>query len=194
MTNEPDIALEEIFSEKQIETRIQELVNEIVSRFHGQELTVAGLLKGSFVFLADMIRHFHRRDLRVLVDFMTVSSYGTETESSGKITLTRDLTMDIAGKHVLLVDDILDTGRTMELTVRHLSGYKPASIATCVLLDKPSRRAVPFKADFTGFEIPDQFVVGYGLDYAHRYREFPNICKIVFTNRTHEKKMVSGND
>jgi hypoxanthine phosphoribosyltransferase len=141
----------------------------------GEEFLMVGLLKGSFVFMADLVRALHRAGCSPQVDFMTLSSYGTGKESSGQLTIHRDVSDDLSQKPVLLVDDILESGRTLTYARQALLGRGAASVHLCVLLDKPCRRVEPMEAQFVGYTIPDTFVVGYGLDYAGFYRELPFI-------------------
>lgn len=161
-----------LLSAEQIEERVGELAADISAVYAGQEVLVVGILKGAFVFCADLLR---KMTVPTQVDFMAVSSYGQSTESSGVIKILKDLDTSVAGRHVLLVEDIVDSG----LTLRYLRGYLehqgPASLKVCVLLDKPSRRKTEVAVDFKGFEIPDQFIVGYGIDYAENYRHLPYI-------------------
>ena len=169
--------LELLIPEGEIKKRISELVEEIERHFpRDEELVVVGLLKGSFVFVSDLVREFERP---VLIDFMSVSSY-RGTESTGNVEVKKDLDMDIKGKNVLLVDDILDTGRTFKKVLELLKTREPKELKTCVLLDKPSRRVVDINADFVGFEIPDHFVVGYGLDWDEMGRNLRGIYRVVF--------------
>ena len=169
--------LELLIPEEEIKRRISQLVEEIERYFPPDgELVVVGLLKGSFVFVSDLVRGFERP---VFVDFMSVSSY-RGTESTGNVEVKKDLDMDIRGKNVLLVDDILDTGRTFKKVLELLQTREPKEIKTCVLLDKPSRRVVDISADFVGFEIPDHFVVGYGLDWDEMGRNLRGIYRVVF--------------
>lgn len=158
-----------LITEEQIAARVAEMTLEIQRDFQGCELVVVSLLTGTVMFLADLIRHL---ELPLRLDFMGVSSYGAGTES-GELVFTKELRLDVAGRDVLLVDDILDTGKTMRRVLAKLFVLKPRRIKTCVLLDKPSRRVENVKADYVGFEIPDKFVVGYGLDFAERYRNLP---------------------
>ena len=174
--------IEQKISEQNIAIRLQELAEHIAADLGGEEIFVIGLLKGSFIFMADLVRALHRCDVRLLIDFMTASSYGSGTVSSGTITLQRDISMDITDRKVLLVDDILDTGRTLNFAAEHLREMKVRHLASCVFLDKPARRAVPFEADYVGFEVPDEFVVGYGLDYNHSYRELPYLGVVADPN------------
>ena len=176
-----NFTLEEIINEAQLQSRIEAIASEIATAFRGQELIAVGLLKGSFVFLADIARLLHKNDIPVIIDFMITSSYGSGTQSSGTVEMSRDITTDITNRHVLLIDDILDTGRTLAFVNQHLLKKNPLSVTTCVFLDKPDRRAVPFQADYVGFTVPDTFVVGYGLDYDSRFRELPHISRVSFT-------------
>ena len=152
-----------------IARRLPAMAREIQRDFAGRELVVVSLLNGTVMFLADLIRHL---SLPLRLDFMGVSSYGTGT-SSGQMLFTKELRIDVRGRDVLLVDDILDTGRTMVRVLAKLKALEPRRIKTCVLLNKASRRTEHIQADYVGFEIPDFFVIGYGLDYAERYRNLP---------------------
>ena len=158
-----------IISESQLARRIGRLAREIARDYVGRELVVVSLLNGTVLFLADLIRHL---SLPLRLDFIGVSSYGSGT-ISGELVFTKDLRLDVQGRDVLLVDDILDTGRTMNRVLARLRHLHPRRIRTCVLLDKPTRRVEPLHANYIGFTIPDFFVVGYGLDYAERYRNLP---------------------
>jgi hypoxanthine phosphoribosyltransferase len=158
-----------LITEEQIERRIKSLAREIERDFHGREMVVISLLNGTVMFLADLMRHLN---LPMRLDFIGVSSYGLGTES-GEIVFTKELRLDVRGRDVLLVDDILDTGRTLRHVLPRLRTLKPRRIKVCVLLDKPSRRVEKIQADYAGFQIPDYFVVGYGLDFAERYRNLP---------------------
>lgn len=158
-----------LITEDQIERRVRSLAREIESDFRGREMVVISLLNGTVMFLADLMRHLN---LPLRLDFIGVSSYGTGTES-GEIVFTKELRLDVRGRDVLLIDDILDTGRTLRQVLPRLRTLKPRRIKVCVLLDKPSRRIEKIHADYAGFEIPDYFVVGYGLDFAERYRNLP---------------------
>ncbi len=159
-----------------IKQRIEELAEEI-NRFFppDEELVVVGLLKGSFIFVSDLVRELNRN---LYVDFIAAGSY-IGTESSGNVEIKKDLEMDIKGKNVLLVDDILDTGRTFKKVLELLKLREPLRLKTCVLLDKPERRVVDIEADFVGFKIPDRFVVGYGLDWDELGRHFKHIYAMV---------------
>ena len=158
-----------LITREQIEKRIKILAREIERDFRGRELVVVSLLNGTVMFLADLIRHI---DLPLRLDFLGVSSYGLGTES-GELVFTKELYLDVRGRDVLLVDDILDTGKTLRHVLPKLRALKPRRIKICVLLDKPARRVENVHADYAGFEIPDYFVVGYGLDFAERYRNLP---------------------
>ena len=178
MSQKPYV-IDQMISAKSIAARIEELVVEIEAEFAGTDkLVVIGLLRGSFVFIADLVREL---DLPIEVDFLEVSSYGDAMESSREVRILKDLRGTIEGKDVLIVEDIVDTGHTMNNVTHHLETRNPARLKSIALLDKPSRREVNFKADYTGFEIPDEFVVGYGIDYAQRNRNLPFIGKVRFT-------------
>jgi len=177
---QPRYEIDTMISAKAIAARIEELAREISAEFSGTgKLIVVGLLRGSFVFIADLVREL---DLPVEVDFLEVSSYGDAMESSREVRILKDLRGEIAGRDVLVVEDIVDTGYTLSHVVNVLHTRRPSRLRTIALLDKPSRREVDIKADYTGFEIPDEFVVGYGIDYAQRNRNLPHIGKIRFTD------------
>src|SRR5437660_8588633 len=158
-----------LITDDRIARRIKLMSREIVRDFRGREMVVVSLLNGTVMFLADLIRHF---SLPLRLDFMGVSSYGLGTES-GELVFTKELRLDVRGRDVLLVDDILDTGRTLYKVLARLRPLKPRRIKTCVLLDKTARRVEDVRADYVGFGIPNFFVVGYGLDHAERYRNLP---------------------
>jgi len=162
-----------MLSEEQLAARVAEMGAEITRGYQGTDgrLLVVGMLKGSFIFMADLVRHI---DLHCEIDFMAASSYGNATESSGNVRITRDIT-NIEGQHILLVEDIVDSGNTMAYVLELLKSRNPASVKLVSLLDKPSRRKVPVTIDYCGFEIEDKFVVGYGLDFAGQYRNLPFI-------------------
>jgi hypoxanthine phosphoribosyltransferase len=175
----PAYEIDEMISAKAIAARIEELAREIRREFRGTEkLVVVGLLRGSFVFIADLVREL---DLPVEVDFLEVSSYGDAMESSREVRIFKDLRGKIEGRDVLVVEDIVDTGHTLAHVTRFLGNRNPAKMRTIALLDKPSRREVDFTADWIGFTIPDEFVVGYGIDYAQRNRNLPFIGKVRLT-------------
>ena len=172
--------IDQMISAKSIAARIEELATEISARFAGTDkLVVVGLLRGSFVFIADLVREL---DLPVEVDFLEASSYGNSTHSSKEVRILKDLRGEIAGRDVLVVEDIVDTGFTLHHVLHLLESRKPARMEVCVLLDKPTRREVDIKATWTGFVIPDEFVVGYGIDFAQRNRNLPYIGKVRFTD------------
>jgi hypoxanthine phosphoribosyltransferase len=161
-----------LLSEEQLQKRIKELGQQISKDYAGKSLLCVGILKGSFIFLADLVRQI---DVPVSIDFLAVSSYGNSTESSGAVKLLMDLKNDIKDKHVLIVEDIVDTGLTMKYLLDTLGQRKPASLAVCTLLKKDNHQS-KIKLDYLAFEIPkDAFVVGYGLDYAEKYRNLPYI-------------------
>ena len=173
--------VKEILIDKEaIAKRVDELVDEISGDVASDNLVVIGILKGSFMFLADLMRGLHRHDVHPRIDFLTLSSYGSDTVSSGVVCIIHDIREDIQGADILLVDDILDTGRTLAFTRELLLERGARSIRSCVLLDKQTHRAVEFNADYAGFPIDDHFVVGYGLDYDNLYRELPHIAKVTF--------------
>jgi len=158
-----------LIPEERIARRVEEMARQIQRDYIGRETVVVALLNGTVMFLADLIRHL---SLPLRLDFMGVSSYGLGTES-GDLIFTKELRLDVRGRDVLLVDDILDTGRTLSRVLGRVRELKPKRIRTCVLLDKKSRRIEDVEADYVGFEIPDLFVVGYGLDFAERFRNLP---------------------
>lgn len=163
-----------LFSAEEIRERITTLAAEISLKMPS-ELMVVSLLKGSFVFTADLIRALHGIGMHPQVDFMTLSSYGIGKASSKTITINRDLVEEVKGRHVLIVDDILESGRTLQFARNLLMERGATSLRICVLLEKPGKREANVVADFVGFNIPDKFVVGYGLDYANYYRELPYV-------------------
>ena len=170
--------IDEMISAKAIAARVEALAKDITSSFKGTDkLIVVGLLRGSFVFIADLVREI---DLPVEVDFLEASSYGNATESSREVRILKDLGGEIAGRDVLVVEDIVDTGFTLHHVVNLLRSRGPKRLEVCALLDKPSRREVAIRATWTGFEIPDEFVVGYGIDFAQRNRNLPYIGKVRF--------------
>ncbi len=158
-----------LFTPDQIQARVAELGSQISTDYDGKDLLLVGVLKGAFVFLADLIR---RISIPLAVDFVSISSYGSSTKTSGVVRILKDLEQSVEGKHVLLVEDIIDTGLTLKLSyiVENLRARKAASVSICTLLDKPCRRETDISAEYVGFQIPDKFVVGYGLDYDGLYR------------------------
>ena len=175
----PPYAIDEMISAKSIAARVEELAKEVQTAFQGTDkLIIVGLLRGSFVFIGDLVREL---DLPVEVDFLEASSYGDSMESSREVRILKDLRGEIGGRDVLLVEDIVDTGFTLAHVTELLKTRHPRRLETIALLDKPSRREVDVKATWTGFEIPDEFVVGYGIDYAQRNRNLPYIGKVRFT-------------
>lgn len=173
-----DYVIDEMISAKTIAARIEELSREISTAFADTDkLVVVGLLRGSFVFIADLVRELR---LDVEVDFLEASSYGNSMQSSREVRILKDLRGEIAGRDVLVVEDIVDTGFTLTHVTNLLRTRKPRRLETIALLDKPTRREVDIKATWTGFEIPDEFVVGYGIDYAQRNRNLPYIGKVRF--------------
>ena len=167
---------------RQLERRVDELAREMAAGTRSDNLVVIGILRGSFIFMADLVRWFAVHDMHPRIDFIIMESYGHSTSPERLPTVNRDCTLDLAEADVVLVDDILDTGRTLQKAVEHMKGKGARSVRTCVLLDKPARRVVPFEADFAGFKIEDAFVVGYGLDFDGRHRELPHIAKVTFAD------------
>ncbi len=163
---------EVLFSEEQLKNRVREIAQQITADYQGKEIMLISVLRGSFVFMADLCRAI---DLPCTVDFMAVSSYGKGTKSSGQVQITKDLSEDISDRHIIVVEDILDSGNTLSYLLKILENRHPASIRLCTLLDKPDRRVKPVEVHYSGFTIPDAFVVGYGLDYAEKYRNLPYI-------------------
>ncbi len=174
----PAYEIDPLITAKAIAARVEDLAREIEAHFADtRQLVVVGLLRGSFVFIADVVREL---DLPVEVDFLEVSSYGNSTETSREVRILKDLRGEIEGRDVLVVEDIVDTGHTLSRVLDILQTRRPARLKTIALLDKPSRREVDVKATWTGFEIPDKFVVGYGIDYAQRNRNLPYIGTVRF--------------
>ncbi|MBA2763502.1 MAG: hypoxanthine phosphoribosyltransferase [Thermoleophilaceae bacterium] len=155
--------------------RVRELGEQVTADYQGRELFMVGVLKGAVFFLSDLMRHV---DVPCQVDFMAVSSYGSMTESSGVVRILKDLDAPIAGRDVLIVEDIVDSGLTLHYLLRNLKARQPASLEVCALLTKPERRKVELPIRYVGFEIPDRFAIGYGLDYAERYRNLPYVAAL----------------
>lgn len=167
----PDIA-EVLLDAPSIAAKVRELGARIAQDYTGKDPVLVSILKGALPFLADLMRQIQ---IPLSLDFLEVSSYGSSTESSGVVRILKDLAHPIQDRHVIVVEDILDTGFTLRYVIEHLRSQKPASLRLVTLLDKPARRIVPIQVDYRGFEIPDRFVVGYGLDYSERYRNLPFI-------------------
>lgn len=167
---------EVLFTREDIHQRVQELGHQIASDYQGKKLLVVSLLKGSFIFTADLVREI---DAPVKIAFMATSSYGHGTESTGQVNILYDVQESIEGYDILVVDDIADTGLTMKFVLEHLRKKNPASIKSCVLLDKPSRRKTVLEPDYIGYTIPDKFIVGYGLNYGDYYRNVPYVFAFV---------------
>lgn len=174
----PDYVIDELISAKAIAARVEALAKDIAAYYGATDkLVVVGLLRGSFIFIADLVREL---ELPVEVDFLEVSSYGNSTESSREVRILKDLRGEIEGRDVLVVEDIVDTGHTLRHVLDLLATRHPRRMEVCALLDKPSRREVDVRARWVGFEIPDRFVVGYGIDYAQRNRNLPHIGAVRF--------------
>lgn len=161
-----------LVSDTAIKRRLKKLGADISTAYGDEEITAVAIINGAILFTADLLRQIRNP---VRLDCIRISSYRNDTRSRGKPHILHSLTLDITGRHVLLIDDILDTGKTLSVVVDLIKKQDPASVRTCVLLDKKGRREVEFEADFVGFQIPDRFVVGYGLDFAERYRNLPHI-------------------
>jgi hypoxanthine phosphoribosyltransferase len=162
-----------LITEEEIRAKLRELGQEITKDYSGKDLLIVGILKGSFVFMGDLIRNI---DVPIQVDFMEISSYGYAAESSGAVRILKDLDNNIEGRNVLIVEDIVDTGLTLSYLIDNLRSRKPSSLKICTFLNKPSRRKVSLEVNYNGYNIPDEFVVGYGLDYAEKYRNLPYIA------------------
>ncbi len=168
-----DDVQEILFTEQQLKQRVAELGAAISRDYAGREpVLLVSVLRGSYIFMADLSRAI---DIPVQIDFMSVSSYGKGTSTSGQVEIKKDLSDSIEGVHVIVVEDILDSGNTLSYLLHVLSARHPASISLCTLLDKPERREKPITADYVGFTVPNAFIVGYGLDYAEKYRNLPYI-------------------
>lgn len=171
-----------LVSNAEIAKRAEEIAAQINADYKGKPILVVGILRGASIFLADI---FKRLEGDVELDFMSLSSYGSGTNSSGEVKMIKDLSEPVDGKNVLIIEDIIDTGITLSYLIKVLEARNPESIKLCALLDKPSRRKVELKGDYIGFEIPDEYVVGYGLDYAEKYRNLPDVC--VLSKKVYEK-------
>lgn len=161
-----------MISEEEVNARIAEIAAQINEDYKGEEIVAIGILRGGVYFCTELTK---RITVPVVLDFMEASSYGSGTSSSGQVNITKDLIEDIAGRHVIVVEDIIDTGRTLSLLLDNLRARKPKSLKLCTLLDKPERRIVQVQVDYNGFVIPNKFVIGYGMDYAQKYRNLPYI-------------------
>ena len=177
----PHHVREVLFTSEQIQQRVHALIKEIAETCETENLVMLGILRGSFIFLADLVRGFAEHNLHPRIDFITLSSYGSGTESKGTVKITHDTDEDLRGADVVIVDDILDSGRTLAFAKELFLKRGARSVRTCVLLDKNANHAVKIAADYTGFPVENVFVVGYGLDYDNRYRELPYIAKVIFT-------------
>jgi hypoxanthine phosphoribosyltransferase len=171
--------IETLISSEQVAARISTLANDIAKKLP-PDIMVIALLRGSFVFTADLIRAFYATGIKPQIDFMTLESYGSGISSTGRVTVIRDITENVEGRDVLLLDDILESGRTLSFARDLINERKPKSVNIAVMLEKPGHRKVEIDADFVGFKIPDKFVVGMGLDYANFYRELPYIGAVEF--------------
>ncbi len=169
-----EYTFEVLLSKEQLAEKVKELGAQITRDYADKDTVFVGILKGCFVFMADLVRAVDLN--RMQVNFMMVSSYGSGTRSSGNITIKKDLDIDLRGKHVLIVEDIIDSGNTLTYLKQYLANRQAESVKICTILDKPSRRETPLVPDYCGFEIPDAFVVGYGLDYDEQFRELPDLC------------------
>ena len=169
--------IESLIDRQKVESRIKELAKEIEKDYAGEEVVCVGLLKGSVIFLSDLVKEI---ETPVIIDFMNVSSYGSETVSSGDVKILKDTDLDLRGKNVLIVEDIIDTGLTLEYVIDYFKKVKGVkTIKTCTLLSKPDRRRVQVDVDDIGFEVPDKFIIGYGLDYDQKYRNLPYIAVVI---------------
>lgn len=169
-----------LISAEQIRARVDALVLEMLDDCGADDLVVVGILRGSFMFLADLVRGLYEKNVHPRIDFMTLESYGSGTTSRGTVVIRKDITVDVNGADVVLVDDILDSGRTLAFACNLLRSKGAKTVTTCVLLDKPAQRVQDFRADHIGFTVEPYFVVGYGLDYDHYYRELPYIARVAF--------------
>ncbi len=164
-----------LFDEAALAAKVKALGEQITKDYHGEDLLVIGILKGANVFMGDLIRKI---DLPIQIDFMAVSSYGHSTQSSGVVKINKDLDCEVEGRNVLIVEDIVDTGLTLKYLAENLHSRGLKSLKICALLDKPERRKTEIKIDYKGFDIPDVFIVGYGIDYAEKYRNLPFVASL----------------
>ena len=167
--------LKVLYTEEQIAERVVQMAEQIMGDFEGEELLTVGILRGAVMFYADLVREM---DMPLHMNFMSVSSYGASSHSSGVVRIQYDLEEDISGKNVLIIEDIVDSGLTLQYLTNTLKSRNPKALKTCCLFDKPERRRVDFEADYVGFVVPDVFIVGYGLDYAERYRNLRYIGEL----------------
>ncbi len=168
-----EVVGEVMISQKELEEKIAELGKRITQDYEGKEILMIGVLKGAFIFLSDLVKRIDNNQLNI--DFMAVSSYGASTKSTGVVRIIKDLDTSIERKNVLIVEDIIDTGLTLHYLYDNLKSRNPESLKICTLLDKPERREIDISADYVGFQVPNRFIVGYGLDYEERYRNLPYI-------------------
>ncbi len=171
-----------LYSEEVLSKRVDELGKQITKDYEGKKLILVGVMKGANIFVADLIR---KLDLDIILDFIVVSSYGVSTESTGVIRLLKDLDENIDNEHVLIVEDIVDSGLTLEYLVKNFKTRNPLSVKICTLLNKVERRKADISVDYIGFQVPDEFIVGYGIDYAERYRNLPYVG--ILKRSTYEK-------
>ena len=169
--------VEVLLSEEVVDARIREIGEQISKDYAGKQVHLVGVLKGSVFFICELAK---RITVPVTMDFMSVSSYGSDTKSSGVVRIVKDLDESIKGKDIIVIEDIVDSGNTLSYLLEMLNDRKPASLRLCTLLDKPERRRKPVHVDYTGFQIPDEFVVGYGLDYDQKYRNLPYVGIVKF--------------
>jgi len=162
-----------LVGEQQLRSRVRELGDEISTEYEGRDLLLIGVLKGAVFFMADLMRHIR---VPCEIDFMAISSYGASTDSSGVVRILKDLDINIEGRHVLVVEDIVDSGLTLSYLMRNLESREPATLEVCALMTKPARREIEVPIRYVGFEIPNKFVIGYGLDFAERYRNLPYVA------------------
>lgn len=161
-----------VFSESRIQARIKELADQISADYNGQDLIVVGVLNGAFMFMSDLVK---RMSIPLKIDFVRAASYGSESETSGRVKLRKDVELELTDKHVLIVEDIADSGLTLNFLKKHLAGLGPVSIKICALIDKLERRTDKIEIDYIGFEVESGFLVGYGLDYDEQFRNLPEI-------------------
>ena len=176
-------SMEKLITAEEIAEKVEELGRQITLDYRDKDTVFVGILKGSFIFMSDLVRHVQLDRLEIC--FMMVSSYGSGVRSSGNIIIKKDLENDLEGKHVLIVEDIVDSGNTLTYLKKYLANRKAASVRVCTILDKPSRRETELVPDYRGFEIPDAFAVGYGLDYNEHFRELPDVCILHMDGETH---------